>query len=189
MLLPNIVYNLLNSRDGKSFLGAPIRVSNLSGRMMVIKWKSKQWTVSKSKKSKHYSPSSEGEQAIDMLDEMKIQYYADAKFRGSKESMGFYALLFGLFTFALNSANAYAWFLTEHNFSYSSILSKAVGIGINALCIGAIYIAIIGISTSVAINEKRLDIKYVYILCRNLFWFTILLTIASFYPLRSILTV
>ena len=182
MLIPNAIYNFINNRNGKSFLGFPLRISNTNGRMMVVKWKSKQWTLAKSKKSKNYKPSTEEEKLLASLDDMRNQFQKQAEQREKEEMKGFNALMFGLATFVLGSANAYAWYRNNHEFGDKYILNEVIGIGMNTLFIGILYITIIGVSIRVAIQEKRLDFDHIHRLSRNLFWFTVIISIASFYP-------
>lgn len=182
MLLPSVLYNFINNKNGKVFLGSHIDVRNLSGRMMVVYWKSKTWLFSKSKKSENYTAASEGERASDMFDDMRIQFEHKARERNREERKEVYSLFYGLFTFVLSSANAYAWYVTENKHE-SSFLNEAYGIGINAFFIGVMYTLIIVFHASKAIAEKRFDFNHFHRLCRFLFWFTLILSIGSFYPL------
>lgn len=174
--------------SGKVFLGSTIEVRNLSGRRMVLKWYSKQWLFSKSKKSKHFKASSEGERVIDMLDDMRIQAEEKALEREKEEAKGFNSLLYGLFIFVMNSANSLALAFQTQNGHSSSMLNQAFRTGIHAAFIGAIYVTIIGISISVAIKENRLDFNHIYRLCKNLFWLSVIFTIISFFPIIKNLT-
>ena len=182
MLIPNAIYNFINSRNGKSFFGFPLRISDMNGRMMVVKWKSKQWTLMKSKKSKNYRPTSEEEKLLASLDDMRTEFQKQTENLEKEQMKGFYTLLFGLFTFVLSTVNAYALYITNVKIGEYSYGREAFGIGRNALFLGVVYIAIIGVSTSVAIKEKRLDFNHAYRLCRNLFWFTIVVSISCLYP-------
>ena len=62
--------------------------------------------ISQIKKSKNYKPSTEEEKLLASLDDMRNQFQKQAEQREKEEMKGFNALMFGLATFVLGSANA-----------------------------------------------------------------------------------